>query len=195
MALIDCPECNRQVSDQASQCIYCGYPLGETLTRLGRSPRRNHNLSSIYQLILHWHARNVSRPIRCKKLALSFSSERASVPERFGHHMVRARLGPLPKRLCDRVFVPGRAETGPAHGSAVRTNAAVAEGPLAVEKSRFIRLSGSGRGWAERGIHWLGEKPQFDTSRLRSTYKRWAAFEWASRRAKPRPISSGAVGP
>lgn len=27
MALIICPECGKQVSDQSSQCIHCGYPL------------------------------------------------------------------------------------------------------------------------------------------------------------------------
>jgi len=27
MALINCPECNKQVSDKAEQCIHCGYPI------------------------------------------------------------------------------------------------------------------------------------------------------------------------
>jgi len=27
MALIKCPECNRDVSDKADKCIHCGYPL------------------------------------------------------------------------------------------------------------------------------------------------------------------------
>lgn len=27
MALINCPECGREVSDQAKACIHCGYPL------------------------------------------------------------------------------------------------------------------------------------------------------------------------
>jgi len=27
MALIECPECKKQVSDQAATCIHCGYPL------------------------------------------------------------------------------------------------------------------------------------------------------------------------
>jgi len=29
MALINCPECNKEVSDKASACIHCGYPLEE----------------------------------------------------------------------------------------------------------------------------------------------------------------------
>ena len=27
MALIICPECGKQVSDQSEQCVYCGYPI------------------------------------------------------------------------------------------------------------------------------------------------------------------------
>ena len=27
MALIKCPECGKEVSDKAKQCIHCGYPL------------------------------------------------------------------------------------------------------------------------------------------------------------------------
>lgn len=29
MALIRCPECGKEVSDQAKACIHCGYPLAE----------------------------------------------------------------------------------------------------------------------------------------------------------------------
>lgn len=29
MALINCPECGRQISDQADHCIHCGYPLSK----------------------------------------------------------------------------------------------------------------------------------------------------------------------
>ena len=31
MALIRCPECGREVSDQAEACIHCGYPLQGTM--------------------------------------------------------------------------------------------------------------------------------------------------------------------
>ena len=27
MALIKCPECNKEISDQAKWCVHCGYPL------------------------------------------------------------------------------------------------------------------------------------------------------------------------
>ena len=27
MALIKCPECGKEISDQADRCIHCGYPL------------------------------------------------------------------------------------------------------------------------------------------------------------------------
>ena len=29
MALIKCPECGKEISDKASQCIHCGYPLSQ----------------------------------------------------------------------------------------------------------------------------------------------------------------------
>lgn len=31
MTLIKCPECGKEISDKASQCIHCGYPLHEFL--------------------------------------------------------------------------------------------------------------------------------------------------------------------
>jgi len=33
MALIKCPECGREVSDRATSCIHCGFPLREELDR------------------------------------------------------------------------------------------------------------------------------------------------------------------
>jgi hypothetical protein len=32
MALIDCPECEKKISDKAAACPHCGYPLRETRT-------------------------------------------------------------------------------------------------------------------------------------------------------------------
>ncbi len=29
MALIKCPECGKEISDQAPACIHCGYPLNQ----------------------------------------------------------------------------------------------------------------------------------------------------------------------
>lgn len=34
MALIDCPECEKRISDKAASCPHCGYPLAEE--RAGR---------------------------------------------------------------------------------------------------------------------------------------------------------------
>lgn len=31
MALINCPECNKEISDKAKVCIHCGYPIAEYL--------------------------------------------------------------------------------------------------------------------------------------------------------------------
>lgn len=33
MALIQCPECNREVSDKAEVCIHCGYPIKEYINK------------------------------------------------------------------------------------------------------------------------------------------------------------------
>lgn len=33
MALIKCPECNKEVSDRASSCPYCGYPINDYQTK------------------------------------------------------------------------------------------------------------------------------------------------------------------
>jgi len=40
MALVRCPECQREVSDQAQTCPGCGHPLGETSLRPGGAPYR-----------------------------------------------------------------------------------------------------------------------------------------------------------
>lgn len=32
MALIKCPECNREISDKSKACIHCGYPLDDKNT-------------------------------------------------------------------------------------------------------------------------------------------------------------------
>lgn len=37
MALIKCPECNREVSDKAVACIHCGYPLQELQSNIDRT--------------------------------------------------------------------------------------------------------------------------------------------------------------
>lgn len=29
MALIKCPECNKEISDKSDKCIYCGYPMAK----------------------------------------------------------------------------------------------------------------------------------------------------------------------
>ena len=35
MALIECPECGKKVSDKANACIHCGYPLNEQKEDVG----------------------------------------------------------------------------------------------------------------------------------------------------------------
>jgi hypothetical protein len=38
MALIECPECGRQVSDQSPSCIHCGFPMRAAAQRVSSSP-------------------------------------------------------------------------------------------------------------------------------------------------------------
>ena len=38
MALISCPECGKQISDQAPACIHCGYPLPKQPTAPAAPP-------------------------------------------------------------------------------------------------------------------------------------------------------------
>ena len=33
MSLIKCPECNREISDQANSCPYCGFPISKNLNK------------------------------------------------------------------------------------------------------------------------------------------------------------------
>lgn len=36
MALIQCPECGKEVSDRTEKCIYCGIPLNQTQEKLSK---------------------------------------------------------------------------------------------------------------------------------------------------------------
>ena len=45
MALINCPECNREISDQAKFCPHCGYPLKNiTPTAVKQTPKAKKSL-------------------------------------------------------------------------------------------------------------------------------------------------------
>lgn len=39
MAIIKCPECGKEVSDKASACIHCGFPLSTTAQNTNQQPR------------------------------------------------------------------------------------------------------------------------------------------------------------
>lgn len=48
MALIKCPECNREISDKAKQCIHCGFPLDEYLQEKDSINKENEKLKEKY---------------------------------------------------------------------------------------------------------------------------------------------------
>lgn len=37
MALINCPECGKEISDKSEMCIHCGYPLAEKICGINRN--------------------------------------------------------------------------------------------------------------------------------------------------------------
>lgn len=39
MALIKCPECGKEISDKASACIHCGFPLSTTPQSINQHPK------------------------------------------------------------------------------------------------------------------------------------------------------------
>jgi ribosomal protein L37E len=41
MALINCPECNREISDKAEACPHCGFPVAKLATPLTPKPTQN----------------------------------------------------------------------------------------------------------------------------------------------------------
>ena len=40
MALIKCPECNKEVSDKAEICVHCGYPISKWIKIVKRLWKR-----------------------------------------------------------------------------------------------------------------------------------------------------------
>lgn len=47
VALINCPECGKEVSDKATACIHCGFPLLKTRNTLCTIENKTHDLSEI----------------------------------------------------------------------------------------------------------------------------------------------------
>lgn len=49
MALIKCPECGKEVSDKASTCIHCGYPLSESTQQRPQPQTVSQPVQSVYR--------------------------------------------------------------------------------------------------------------------------------------------------
>ena len=43
MALINCPECSKEVSDKVKDCIHCGYPINEVLEDIDETDKSTVN--------------------------------------------------------------------------------------------------------------------------------------------------------
>ena len=53
MALVKCPECNKEVSDQAHNCPHCGYPLKKPTKHVGQ---RNPDFSKMEVIVARNYA-------------------------------------------------------------------------------------------------------------------------------------------
>ena len=60
-----CPECEMQVSDKATICPHCGFPLHSGLVSTVRKPRRRHaRLPNGFGQITELRGRNLRKPFR-----------------------------------------------------------------------------------------------------------------------------------
>ena len=64
MALINCPECNNQISDKSKYCIHCGYPLNETF-----------EMTQTYALIYDKNNNSLTRFVSATKKILHVSNQ------------------------------------------------------------------------------------------------------------------------
>ncbi len=63
MSLINCPECNKEISDKSKACIYCGYPIKEDRNEKCIINGIEYNISFLLD-------ESISIPIRAKQLHL-----------------------------------------------------------------------------------------------------------------------------
>ena len=50
MAIINCPECGKEISDRAETCIYCGYPLKEPMKE--EAPKKEVSGKELFKQVL-----------------------------------------------------------------------------------------------------------------------------------------------
>lgn len=53
MALIKCPECGEKISDKATACIHCGYPLKEKEKKVSKTILKNEEIDKSLDKWLH----------------------------------------------------------------------------------------------------------------------------------------------
>ena len=83
MALIKCPECGKEVSDKAQNCIHCGFPINETATindnaNNSQTNVPKHTFNGIYRYTL-LGKKEVHCP-RCKSDNCSHYKEKKVIP-------------------------------------------------------------------------------------------------------------------
>lgn len=64
--LIQCPECDLQVSDKANTCPHCGYPLKpDAKPKSSRKPNKRRRLPNGFGQISEIKGRNLRNPFPC----------------------------------------------------------------------------------------------------------------------------------
>ena len=62
MALINCPECGKEISDKAKNCIHCGYPLASVDAKSVAGTTKNDESPNKTAL------RTLSPKVHCKRI-------------------------------------------------------------------------------------------------------------------------------
>ncbi len=67
MALINCPECSKQISDKAVSCPNCGYPLNATSFQETQNVSEYNGISTLDYLVLDVVERNHGKKVQSIK--------------------------------------------------------------------------------------------------------------------------------
>lgn len=78
MTLIVCPECKKQISNQANACVYCGYPIAskkqQKLYHIRRSSAQKSDSKKFHQFLMGNFHMSVDEANACTKYYRSFAN-------------------------------------------------------------------------------------------------------------------------
>ena len=93
MALISCPECNKEVSDKAEVCIHCGYPLRNTVCIIKGD---KYDLSFVFTMVN-------SNPEKEKKIKKGYITK---ATKRNGYNIEWRNAGALMDQILETGVIP-----------------------------------------------------------------------------------------